>query len=195
MQPAILSNPPIPIFIRNTFNPSFRGSRIFTSSLTHKERDRCVCGFASIDNMAVVNLEGSGMVGVKGVSRRLFGTLEASGINVVLIAQASSEHSITLAISERDADDAKRVLHDVFSRELKLKHISDITIEKPCSIIAAVGDGMSDTTGVAGKFFSALGESKVSERRVLPSKRREIFSPVSSQPLADQRLDHRAGLQ
>jgi aspartokinase/homoserine dehydrogenase 1 len=129
------------------------------------------------------------------VSRRLFGTLEASGINVVLIAQASSEHSITLAISERDADDAKRVLHDVFSRELKLKHISDITIEKPCSIIAAVGDGMSDTTGVAGKFFSALGESKVSERRVLPSKRREIFSPVSSQPLADQRLDHRAGLQ
>jgi len=69
MQPAILSNPPIPIYIRNTFNPSFRGSRIFTSSLTHKERDRCVCGFASIDNMAVVNLEGSGMVGVKGVSK------------------------------------------------------------------------------------------------------------------------------
>jgi len=161
MQPAILSNPPIPIFIRNTFNPGFRGSRIFTSSLTHKERDRCVCGFASIDNMAVVNLEGSGMVGVKGVSRRLFGTLENSGINVVLIAQASSEHSITLAVDERDADEALEVLQEVFSRELKLKHISDITVHKPCSIIAAVGDGMSDTTGVAGRFFSALGESKI----------------------------------
>lgn len=119
-QPAILSNPPIPIFIRNTFNPAFRGSRIFTSSLTHKERDRCVCGFASIDNMAVVNLEGSGMVGVKGVSRRLFGTLEAEGINVVLIAQASSEHSITLAINESEAKDALRVLQDVFSREVSL---------------------------------------------------------------------------
>ena len=94
-------------------------------------------------------------------SQRLFGRLEDEGINVVLIAQASSEHSITLAVAEHAASDAERVLREVFSRELKLQHITDITVHKPCSIIAAVGDGMSDTTGVAGRFFSALGESKI----------------------------------
>ena len=86
MQPAILSSPPVPIWIRNTFNPAFRGSRIYTSSMTHKQRDRCVCGFASIDGVAILNVEGSGMVGVKGVALRLFGALEENGLSVILIA-------------------------------------------------------------------------------------------------------------
>ncbi|GMH82745.1 hypothetical protein TL16_g09366 [Triparma laevis f. inornata] len=161
MQPAILSNPPIPIWIRNTFNPSFRGSRIYTSSMTHKQRDRCVCGFASIDGLAILNVEGSGMVGVKGVARRLFGTLEDNGISIILIAQASSEHSISLALEQKDADRAKAVLEEVFSRELKHGHISDVSVIAPASIVAAVGDGMSAVTGVAGRFFRALGESKI----------------------------------
>eukprot|EP00519_Triparma_laevis_P004295 CAMPEP_0182514406 /NCGR_PEP_ID=MMETSP1321-20130603/35688_1 /TAXON_ID=91990 /ORGANISM="Bolidomonas sp., Strain RCC1657" /LENGTH=903 /DNA_ID=CAMNT_0024721601 /DNA_START=227 /DNA_END=2935 /DNA_ORIENTATION=- len=161
MQPAILSNPPIPIWIRNTFNPSFRGSRIYTSSMTHKQRDRCVCGFASIDSLAILNVEGSGMVGVKGVARRLFGTLEDSGISIILIAQASSEHSISLALEQKDASRAKAVLEEVFSRELKHGHISDVSVIAPASIVAAVGDGMSAVTGVAGRFFRALGESKI----------------------------------
>jgi aspartokinase/homoserine dehydrogenase 1 len=161
MQPAVLAVPPIPIYIRNTFNPTFRGTRIFTSSNTHRTRDRCVCGFASIDNMAVLNVEGSGLVGVKGVSRRLFGALEEKGINVVLIAQASSEHSITLALSLESANAAQKILTEVFAKELATKHLEDITVVGPCSIIAAVGDGMSSTTGVAGKFFSALGDAKI----------------------------------
>ena len=119
MQPAIMGNPQIPIYIRNTFNSSFRGSRIFTSSTTHTDRERCVCGFSSIEKMAMVNVEGSGMVGVKGVARRLFGTLESIGINVVLISQASSEHSITFATTMKEAEDAKIAIEEEFHKELK----------------------------------------------------------------------------
>lgn len=119
MQPAIMGDPQIPIYIRNTFNSGFRGSRIFTSSTTHTDRDRCVCGFSSIDSMAMVNVEGSGMVGVKGVARRLFGTLETMGISVVLISQASSEHSITFATTMQQAENAKIAIEDEFHKEIK----------------------------------------------------------------------------
>ncbi len=119
MQPAISFEPQIPIYIRNTFNSSFRGSRIFTSSTTHTDRDRCICGFSSIEKMAIVNVEGSGMVGVKGVARRLFGTLESIGVNVVLISQASSEHSITFATSMAQAMEARTAIEEEFHKELK----------------------------------------------------------------------------
>lgn len=161
MQPAIMGEPQIPIYIRNTFNSKFRGSRIFTSSTTHTDRDRCVCGFSSIEKMAIVNVEGSGMVGVKGVARRLFGTLEGMGINVVLISQASSEHSITFATTMAQAQSAKLAIEEEFHKEIKQNHISNIDVVAPCSIIAAVGDGMHLTTGVAGRFFSALGDAKI----------------------------------
>jgi len=161
MQPAIGFEPQIPIYIRNTFNSSFRGSRIFTSSTTHTDRDRCVCGFSSIEKMAIVNIEGSGMVGVKGVARRLFGTLETIGVNVVLISQASSEHSITFATSMSQSVAAKVAIEEEFHKELKQNHISTIEVVSPCSIIAAVGDGMHLATGVAGRFFTALGDAKI----------------------------------
>lgn len=161
MQPAIMGHPQIPIYIRNTFNSSFRGSRIYTSSTTHTDRERCVCGFSSIEKMAIVNVEGSGMVGVKGVARRLFGTLETIGVSVVLISQASSEHSITFATAMSQSQLAKDAIEEEFHKEIKQNHISDVDVVSPCSIIAAVGDGMHLTTGVAGRFFSALGDAKI----------------------------------
>lgn len=161
MQPAIMCAPQIPIYIRNTFNSSFRGSRIFTSSTTHLDRERCVCGFSSIERMAIINVEGSGMVGVKGVARRLFGTLESIGVSVVLISQASSEHSITIAISMQQANIAKTSIEEEFHKELKQNHISKVELIQPCSIIAAVGDGMHLTSGVSGRFFTALGDAKI----------------------------------
>lgn len=161
MNPAIMAEPQIPIYIRNTFNSNFPGSRIFTSSTTHTDRERCVCGFSSIEKMAIVNVEGTGMVGVKGVARRLFGTLESMGVNVVLISQASSEHSITFATTIAHAEIAKVAIEEEFHKEIKQQHISTIEVVAPCSIIAAVGDGMHLTTGVAGKFFSALGDAKI----------------------------------
>jgi aspartokinase/homoserine dehydrogenase 1 len=161
MQPAILSNPQIPIFIRNTFNPTFRGSRIYTASVTNTQSDSCVCGFSSIDHMALINVEGSGLIGVHGVAKRLFGTLEGMGINVVLISQASSEHSITFATIEENAERARKAISDEFRKELEQSRISNIEVNSPCSIIAAVGDGMKHVTGVAGRFFSALGDAQI----------------------------------
>ncbi|KAI2501981.1 hypothetical protein MHU86_12464 [Fragilaria crotonensis] len=161
MQPAITANPPIPIYIRNTFNPSFRGTRIYTSSTTHTDRDRSVCGFSSIENMALINVEGSGLVGVPGVAKRLFGTLETVGVNVVLISQASSEHSITFATVESQVLVAKEAIEEEFHKELKQGRISQIEVQAPCAIIAAVGDGMKLVAGVSGRFFSALGDAKI----------------------------------
>lgn len=161
MQPAISSKPQIPIFIRNTFNPTFRGTRIYLSSTTNTEPDKCVCGFSSIDSMALINVEGSGLIGVHGVAKRLFATLEAVGVNVVLISQASSEHSITFATIESHSDIAKEAIEEEFQRELKQNRISEITVRKPTSIIAAVGDGMHEVAGVSGRFFSALGDAQI----------------------------------
>eukprot|EP00934_Nitzschia_sp_Nitz4_P008504 Nitzschia sp. Nitz4//scaffold23_size168460//105775//108656//NITZ4_002230-RA/size168460-processed-gene-0.267-mRNA-1//-1//CDS//3329543668//8494//frame0 len=161
MQPAISSKPPIPIFIRNTFNPKFRGSRIYVSSSTNKQKDKCVCGFSSIEGMALINVEGSGLIGVQGVAKRLFGTLESLGINVALISQASSEHTITFATQMADSQLAKEAISDEFQKEIARNRISEITVNGPTSIIAAVGDGMYDVTGVSGRFFSALGDAKI----------------------------------
>lgn len=161
MQPAISANPQIPIYIRNTFNSGFRGTRIYLSSTTNTEPDKCVCGFSSIDGMALINVEGSGLIGVHGVAKRLFGTLETVGVNVVLISQASSEHSITFATVEAHAQIAQEAIREEFSKELKQNRISEITVNSPTSIIAAVGDGMYNVTGVSGRFFTALGDARI----------------------------------
>ena len=161
MQPAISASPQIPIFIRNTFDSAGKGSRIYTSSTTHTDRDKCVCGFSSIEDMALINVEGSGLIGVPGVAKRLFSTLENAGVNVVLISQASSEHSITFATIEAHAQSAKIAIEEEFRRELKANRISNVDVKASCAIIAAVGDGMSSTAGVSGRFFSALGNAKI----------------------------------
>lgn len=161
MQPAILANPQIPIYIRNTFHPAFRGTRIFKSCTLHTDRDKKVCGFSSVEHMALLNVEGSGMIGVPGVAKRVFGTLESAGVNVVLISQSSSEHSITFATAESQGQLAKEVIEEEFQRELKQNRISKVELQVPCSIIAAVGDGMKHLPGIAGRFFSALGDAAI----------------------------------
>ena len=161
MQPAISASPQIPIYIRNTFNSKLPGSRIYTTSTTQTDRDKCVCGFSSIENMAVINVEGSGFIGVPGVAKRLFGTLETLGVNVVMISQASSEHSITFTTLERQAQQAKTAIEEEFHRELLANRISNVDVKAPCSVIGAVGDGMHAMAGVSGRFFSALGNAKI----------------------------------
>jgi aspartokinase/homoserine dehydrogenase 1 len=120
-----------------------------------------VCGFSTIQNVAMLNVEGAGMLGVPGVAARLFGALERIKVNVSLIAQASSEQSICVAIRSDDAERAGAAVSECFRAELSLGHISDVTITSPCAIIAAVGDGMAHTSGVAGRFLSALGTAGV----------------------------------
>ena len=100
MQPAISCDPQIPIYIRNTFNKRSPGTRIFTSATSTKQNDKVVCGFSSVEGMALVNVEGTGMIGIHGVDKRIFGVLEYHDVNVALISQAISEHSVTFATSE-----------------------------------------------------------------------------------------------
>ena len=172
MAPAIENR--IPIWIRNTFNPSAPGTRI---SAEAKSQD-AVKGFATVDGMALVNVEGTGMIGVPGVAQRLFGALGEVGVSVVMISQASSEHSICFAIPEAQAALARKTVERAFFAELHHKQIEVIEVTKNCSILAAVGDRMVDHPGVAGKFFSALGKARVNIRAIAQGSSERNISTV-----------------
>lgn len=160
MNPAISDN--IPIYIRNTFEPEHPGTRIFTSPPKGElVREKCVCGFSTVDNISLLNIEGSGMIGVPGIAHRLFGALKSASISVMFIAQASSEHSICCAFKDSFAAAAKKAVEEAFFFELKNGIISKISQISDCSIIAAVGESMSNMPGVSGLFFGALGNAKI----------------------------------
>lgn len=156
LQPAFASDIPIRIF--NTFNPSFPGTLI---SRTAVRREFDITGISSIDDIALVNIQGSGMIGVAGISARLFTALSENGISVVLISQASSEHSICFAINPETAQKAQVVLEKVFEKEIESGQIDGINIQKNLSIIAIVGEGMRKSTGISGKLFSVLGKNGI----------------------------------
>lgn len=155
MQPAL--NKKIPIRIKNTLNPSFIGSVISDKSTG----DYPIKGISSISNIALLRLQGGGMVGVAGVSNRLFGALAKEKISVILISQASSEHSICFAIEPIATEKAKKVINEEFALEIQAKQIDPIIVEKDLSIIAVVGQNMRHSPGIAGKVFQALGRNGI----------------------------------
>lgn len=176
MSPAIEDE--IPILIRNTFNPSFPGTRIHRRS---PDNGRVVKGFATIDGMALVNLEGSGTIGVPGTADRLFGALNNAGVHVMMISQASSEHSVCIAVPEDQAELAREVLEEAFYAERDRDLIQTIDVTKKCSVLACVGDGMAGTPGVAAKFFDSLGKANVNIRAIAQgSSERNISAVVDS---------------
>ncbi len=147
----------IPIWIRNTFAPQKQGSLICA-----KPNSRLpVKGITSIENIAMVNVEGAGMIGVPGTAHRLFGALREEGISVILISQGSSEHSICCAIPGVEAERAARVVSAAFDREIKEGQIQSIQVDKDLAILAVVGDGMAGLPGVSGQVFNALGSASV----------------------------------
>ncbi len=148
----------IPIVIRNTFNPDFPGSTIGAKS---EKTDFPIHGISSIGNIALLRVQGSGMVGIPGVSKRLFGALSSQKINIILISQASSEHSICFAISPEAAEKAKNTLEEEFAYEIREKQIDEVVVEKDLSIIAVVGENMRRVSGIAGKVFYALGKNGI----------------------------------
>lgn len=156
LQPAFSRN--IPIRVLNTFNASHSGTVV---SRTAERRQYTITGISSIDDVALVNVQGSGMIGVAGVSAKLFGVLAANRISVILISQASSEHSICFAIDPRGAEQVKAILDAEFATEIAHGHIDNITIERDLSVIATVGEGMKKSSGIAGKLFSVLGKNGV----------------------------------
>ncbi|MGE5861087.1 MAG: aspartate kinase, partial [Ignavibacteria bacterium] len=156
MQPAL--NKKIPIRIKNTFNPSFDGTII---SEKGDSKNFSIKGISSIDDIALLRIQGSGMIGVAGIARRIFGSLAAKKVSVILISQASSEHSICFAVLPQYAEDAKRAIEDELRFEIKDKLVSEILTEKNLSIIAVVGENMRKTPGISGKVFQALGRNGI----------------------------------
>src|ERR1700678_751309 len=152
----------IPIFIRNTFAPQKRGTLICANPVSAIK----VKGITTIDPVALVNLEGAGMIGVPGTAHRLFGALRDSGISVILISQGSSEHSICFAIPEAQAVRAEEAVRRAFDAELRDGQIQHVEIGLGMSILAVVGDGMAGSHGVAAKIFNSLGDASISVKAI-----------------------------
>ena len=147
----------IPIWIRNTFAPEKQGSLICAKP----DSKLPVKGITTIENIAMVNVEGAGMIGVPGTAHRLFGALREEGISVILISQGSSEHSICCAIPGNEAERAARVVAEAFDREVKEGQIQSIQVDRGLAILAVVGDGMAGLPGISGQVFAALGSASV----------------------------------
>jgi bifunctional aspartokinase / homoserine dehydrogenase 1 len=160
MAPAVARD--IPIFIRNTFAPQKRGTLICAKPVSALK----VKGITSIEPVALINLEGAGMIGVPGTAHRLFGALRDSGISVILISQGSSEHSICFAIPEAQAVRAEQAVRLAFDAELRDGQIQHVQVALGMSILAVVGDGMAGAHGVAANVFNSLGDAAISVRAI-----------------------------
>ena len=176
MAPALLKK--IPIYIRNTFNSSFIGSRISDDSTSDSQY--AIKGFTTIDDIALINVEGTGMIGVPGISARLFGALHENHISVILISQASSEHSICFAIPQKQAKSAKKIVENVFHSELLHGKIQTVEVQDKLAILAAVGDQMAGHIGVSARFFGSLGKAGVNIKAIAQGSSERNISVVIS---------------
>jgi len=165
----------IPIRIKNTLFPDEKGTLIAKKS---NDKTAPVKGITHIENVTLITLEGSGMVGIPGFSKRLFETLAAEKINVKLITQASSEHSICIGIDDMNADKAKAAIDTTFEFEILRNKIKPLVVEKQLTIIAIVGDNMKSHQGVSGKMFSTLGSNNVNIRAIAQGASEKNISAV-----------------
>lgn len=161
LQPAMAKQ--IPILVKNTFNPEHKGTLICKESSID---NGFIKGITSLGNICIINVEGSGMVGVAGVSARLFNALSQQDISVILISQASSEHSICIALMEKDAEKASQVLRDTFKEELFSGLISSVNYESGLAIVAVVGENMRNMPGVAARVFGPLGRNGINVKAI-----------------------------
>ena len=167
----------IAVVIRNSFDPEHPGSRI--SAVT--DPDGGIKGITAIGDMALVNVEGAGMIGVPGTADRLFEALKEAGVSVTLISQASSEHSICIAVPNPLAERAKEVISNAFREELAGGQIQSVDVTPGQSIVAVVGDGMAGHPGVAARFFANLGRAGINVRAIAQgSSERNISAVIES---------------
>ncbi len=178
MAPAV--NKGIPIWIRNTFAPEVPGTRIHAVS-DGRETVKpafAVKGIATIDGMALINVEGTSMIGVPGIANRLFGALREAGVSVVLISQGSSEHSICFAVPDAESERAREAVEEAFFAERHHGQIQTIDVSRDCAIIAVVGDNMAGVPGVASTLFGALGKAGVNVRAIAQGSSERNISAV-----------------
>jgi bifunctional aspartokinase / homoserine dehydrogenase 1 len=176
IQPVMAKD--IPVLIKNTFAPDDQGTLIEAET---PDSGDMVRGITSIDKISVLSLEGSGMVGIPGFSKRLFDALSRAEINVILITQSSSEHSICVAIEERFGNLAKKMVDREFEYEINIGKIDPLKVESGFSILALVGDRMKEHTGVSGKMFTTLGHNGINIHAIAQgSSERNISAIISS---------------
>ena len=161
MIPAFMKK--IPIVIKNTFEPDFSGTYIKSDV---KASSLPIKGISSIDHISIINLTGSGMVGKAGFSGRLFSLLSREQINVVLITQSSSEHSITFAVKPTDAGQAIALIKKEFELELDANKLALPEVENNLAVLAIVGENMKRTPGMSGRLFNALGRNGINVRAI-----------------------------
>jgi aspartokinase/homoserine dehydrogenase 1 len=152
----------LPIFIRNTFRPDHQGTRIQASPVSTTR----VKGLATIESVALINVEGIGMIGLRGMAQRLFGALREDGVSVLMISQGSSGNSICFGVTAAQAEQARNTVEREFFAERMHGQIRRVDVSPGCSILAVVGEGMAGRPGVAAKFFSALGKAGISLRAI-----------------------------
>jgi aspartokinase/homoserine dehydrogenase 1 len=183
IQPSLRKE--IPIRIKNTFNPESAGTLI----CNHPKNGNEVKGISHIEDISLITLEGGGMIGIPGFSKRLFETLSQQKINVVFITQASSEHSICVGVYENDAKKAKDLLDETFSIEIERKKIKPIVVENDLAIIAVVGESMKNHQGLSGQMFSALGRNNVNIRAIAQGSSEKNISAVINKQHAKKALN------
>jgi len=175
IQPVMKKN--IPVWIKNTFKPEDVGTIIEEKVIEDKEIIR---GISSINSISLLSLEGSGMVGIPGFSKRLFETLAGKNINVILITQSSSEHSICVGISESDSVNAQTAIDLAFAYEIETGKVDPVKVEYGLSIVAVVGEQMKSHPGISGKMFGALGRNGINVRAIAQGSSEKNISAVLS---------------
>ncbi len=173
IQPILKLN--IPIVIKNTFEPEAAGTYI---SSERNKNENPIKGISHIDNIALLTLEGPGMIGVSGSSKRLFEVLSNENINVIFITQASSEHSICIGILNEDANNAQIAIDKAFELEITQNKIDPSIVEENLCIIALVGENMKSYQGLSGKMFSTLGKNNVNIRAIAQGASERNISAV-----------------
>jgi aspartokinase/homoserine dehydrogenase 1 len=165
----------IKIWVKNTFEPNEFGTLIEENP---QYANGIITGISSINQVSLLSLEGSGMVGIPGFSKRLFEALANEKVNVILITQSSSEHSICVAINTVDVDKAKQAVDTAFDYEVKTGKVEPLKVENNQSIVALVGDKMKSHTGIAGKMFNALGRNGINIRAIAQGSSERNISAV-----------------
>lgn len=177
IQPVVAEG--IPIYVKNTFDPEAHGTLIEKNPPRSKDK---LIGISNSDNIALLSLEGSGMVGIPGFSSRLFETLSQNDINIILITQASSVHTMCIAVSEKDAEKAREAADRCFAYEISLGKLNPLKVEKGFSIVCLVGDDVLNQTGATGRMLAALGRKSISVRATAQgSSERNISAIISSE--------------
>jgi len=189
MGPAIECR--IPVHIKNALQTDVPGTTIAdrVAGIEGLRLARsAVKGFSSVAGIALLNLEGAGMVGVPGVASRMFAALREAGVSVVLISQGSSEHSICVAIPTAQKEAARRAVERAFAAELIHGQVQRVDVSGPYSILAAVGDDMVETPGVAARFFGALARARINVRAIAQGSSERNISVVVSEADAERAL-------